>query len=112
MASTTVLFILTHTVDPNSFVICNGPRWIAKIIRYKFPDDNAFVTMFIVHALVEASEYISLDVVDTEINMAIEAISLHQDRNMRGKSGLISFWNQLEDSDGHFSARFSCQHNF
>ena len=83
----------------DSFVHMNfhGSYPVQPLLRnlYKFPDDNAFVTMFILEALI-VSNYLRPALVqldDGKMSAAIEAILTHRDKNSRSEP-LFSFWNQ------------------
>ncbi|KAI3662052.1 hypothetical protein MP638_005500 [Amoeboaphelidium occidentale] len=97
----------------DSFVHLNfhGDLPVSALLRngYKFPDDNAFVTMFVVHALVDSMQLNkNLKVSEHELQAAVHAISTHRDKNKKDVGPLYSFWNQIPvfDLNGtlHFKA--------
>ena len=73
------------------------PLMVSLRRGYKFPDDNAFVTLFIAHALADVQLFLpSLGVQDKELLRALEAIATHRDKNSLGSPvPVYSFWNQV-----------------
>lgn len=80
------------------------PGFTALRNGYKFPDDNGFVTIFVLQALVEAAELNpEVDVKDYEMLDSLDAILTHRDRNSPIGAPLYSFWNQrLNDKGNHY----------
>ncbi|KAI3653490.1 hypothetical protein MP228_001437 [Amoeboaphelidium protococcarum] len=64
---------------------------------YKFPDDNSFVTMFILEALIDSQQYApQLRITDQELLRGVKAIITHKDQNVDQDVPLFSFWNQIK----------------
>eukprot|EP00475_Leptophrys_vorax_P006857 TRINITY_DN1428_c0_g1_i1.p1 TRINITY_DN1428_c0_g1~~TRINITY_DN1428_c0_g1_i1.p1 ORF type:complete len:650 (-),score=192.97 TRINITY_DN1428_c0_g1_i1:49-1998(-) len=69
---------------------------------YKFPDNNGFVTMFVLQALIESAELNSaIQISDFSLLDAVSAVVEHQDKNSEAGSPLYTFWNQRLNSLGN-----------
>jgi hypothetical protein len=74
---------------------------------YKFPDNNGFVTMFVLQAMIEAAELNSdIEVGDDEIVESLEALKTHMDKNHPAGSPIVSFWNQKINAKGNYYKSF------
>eukprot|EP00475_Leptophrys_vorax_P008931 TRINITY_DN15835_c0_g2_i1.p1 TRINITY_DN15835_c0_g2~~TRINITY_DN15835_c0_g2_i1.p1 ORF type:complete len:644 (+),score=160.84 TRINITY_DN15835_c0_g2_i1:90-2021(+) len=70
---------------------------------YKFPDNNGFVTMFVLQALVESAELNpTIEVPAQSMMDALSAVLEHQDKNEEFGTPVYTFWNQELNEQGNY----------
>ena len=71
---------------------------------YHFPDNNAFVTLFVLQALLESYELGAVSIEDSQLVDSILAVIEHRDKNTPIGTPIYSFWNQKRGSDSTYQS--------
>jgi len=71
---------------------------------YHFPDNNGFVTLFVLQTLLESFELGTISLQDSQLVDSILAVIEHRDKNTPLGTPIYSFWNQKQTFDKAWQA--------